>query len=112
LSVAAGDLIVAAACFYILFPIGAVSYADFLGVYLLAIVVVVLSHVPGGVAVFDVIILKMSPVAHKQAVLAAIVLFRVIYYLLPLLAAAALLTLYEFRLRSASFRRMLGRSKD
>jgi uncharacterized membrane protein YbhN (UPF0104 family) len=112
LAVAAGDLVVAAACFYVLFPAGAVSYLDFLGVYLLAIVVVVLSHVPGGVAVFDVIILKMSPVAHKQAVLAAIVLFRVIYYLLPLLGAAALLTYFELRLRSASFRRMLGKSKD
>jgi phosphatidylglycerol lysyltransferase len=112
LAVAAGDLVVAAACFYVLFPVGAVSYLDFLGVYLLAIVVVVLSHVPGGVAVFDVIILKMSPVSHKQAVLAAIVLFRVIYYLLPLLGAAALLVYFELRLRTASFRRMLGKSKD
>lgn len=112
LAVAAGDLIVAAACFYVLFPQGAVSYLDFLGVYLLAIVVVVLSHVPGGVAVFDVIILQMTPVPHKKAVLAAIVLFRVIYYLLPLLGAAALLTYFELRLRSASFRRMLGKSKD
>jgi phosphatidylglycerol lysyltransferase len=112
LAVAAGDLVVAAACFYVLFPAGAVSYLDFLGVYLLAIVVVVLSHVPGGVAVFDVIILKMSPVEHKEAVLAAIVLFRVIYYLLPLLGAAALLTYFELRLRTQSFRRVVGKSKE
>ncbi len=112
LAVAAGDLIVAAACFYVLFPIGALSYVNFLGVYLLAIVVVVLSHVPGGVAVFDVIILKMCPLEHKEAVLAAIVLFRVIYYLLPLLTAFLLLGLYEVRLRSPSFRRLLGRPKD
>jgi phosphatidylglycerol lysyltransferase len=112
LAVAAGDLIVAAACFHVLFPIGSVSYVNFLGVYLLAIVVVVLSHVPGGVAVFDVIILKMCPVAQKEAVLAAILLFRVIYYLLPLLAAALILGIYELRLRSAAFRRLLGKSED
>jgi uncharacterized membrane protein YbhN (UPF0104 family) len=112
LAVAAGDLVVAAACFYVLFPKGAVSYLDFLGVYLLALVVVVLSHVPGGVAVFDVIILKMSPVEHKEAVLAAIVLFRVIYYLLPLLGAAALLTYFELKLRTRSFRQMLDKSKE
>ena len=109
LAVAAGDLVVAAECFHVLFPPGSVSYLDFLGIYLLAIVVVVLSHVPGGVAVFDVIILKMCPVAQKEAVLAAILLFRVIYYLLPLLAAAALLSIYELRLRSAAFRRLLGK---
>jgi uncharacterized membrane protein YbhN (UPF0104 family) len=112
LAVAAGDLIVAAACFYVLFPVGMLSYLDFLGVYLLALVVVVLSHVPGGVAVFDAIILEMSPADHKKEVLAAIVLFRVIYYLLPLLGAAALLTYFELRLRSQSFRRMVGKSKD
>jgi uncharacterized membrane protein YbhN (UPF0104 family) len=112
LSVAAGDLVVAAACFYVLFPKGAMSYIDFLGVYLLALVVVVLSHVPGGVAVFDVIILQMSPAEHKEAALAAIVLFRVIYYLLPLLGAAALLAYFELKLRTRSFRRVLDKPKE
>jgi glycosyltransferase 2 family protein len=88
------------------------SYIDFLGVYLLALVVVVLSHVPGGVAVFDVIILQMSPAEHKEAALAAIVLFRVIYYLLPLLGAAALLAYFELKLRTRSFRRVLDKPKE
>jgi uncharacterized membrane protein YbhN (UPF0104 family) len=111
LAVAAGDLVIAAACFYVLFPKGVVSYLDFLGVYLFAIVVVVLSHVPGGVAVFELIILKMTPDAQRTDVLAAILLFRVIYYLLPLLAAAALLVYFELRLRTRSLQQSLDKSK-
>lgn len=116
LAVAAADLVVAAACFYVLFPKGVMSYFDFLGVYLLAIVVVVLSHVPGGAAVFEVIILnlvlKMSPEVERTDVLAAILLFRLIYYLLPMLGAAALLVYFELRLRHRSFRQMLDKSKQ
>ena len=112
LAVSAADYVIAAACFYVLFPRGEVSYIHVLAIYLFANVVVVLSHVPGGAAVFEVIILKMSPVTHEQDVLAVIVLFRAIYYLLPLLGAAALLAYFELKLRSASFRRLLGKPKD
>jgi len=111
LAVAAGDLVIAAACFYVLLPKGVVSYLDFLGVYLFAIVVVVLSHVPGGVAVFELIILKMTPDAQRTDVVAAVLLFRVIYYLLPLLGAAALLVYFELRLRTRSFQQTLEKSK-
>lgn len=113
LSVAAADLIAAAACFYVLLPDDIdLSYMTFLGVYLLAVVVVVLSHVPGGFGVFELVVLTASPVANKELLAAAILLFRVIYYLLPLLVAAVLLGLYELRLRSATFRRMIGKSED
>jgi phosphatidylglycerol lysyltransferase len=115
LSVAAGDLVVAAACFYVLFPKGIIGYFDFLGIYLFAIVVVVLSHVPGGAAVFEVIILnmvmKMSPNVERPDVLAAILLFRLIYYMLPMLGAAALLVYFELRLRSRTFRQLPDKSK-
>ncbi len=115
LSVAAGDLVVAAACFYVLFPKGTTGYFDFLGIYLFAIVVVVLSHVPGGAAVFEVIILnmvmKMSPEIERADVLAAILLFRLIYYLLPMLGAAGLLVYFELRLRSRSFQQLPDKSK-
>ena len=42
---------------------------------------------------------------RKEAVLATILIFRVIYNLLPLLVAALLFGLYELRLRGAIFRR-------
>jgi phosphatidylglycerol lysyltransferase len=110
LAVAAGDLVVAAACFYILFPKGTIGYFDFLGVHLLATVVVVLSHVPGGAAVFELIILnivmKLSPQVQRPDVLAALLLFRLIYYLLPMLGAAALLVYFELRLRTRASRQM------
>jgi len=113
LSVAAGDLVVAAACFYVLLPPEVdVSYVQILGVYLLAVVAVVLTHVPGGAAVFELFVLGTCPVDNKEAVLAAILAFRVIYYLLPLLTAAVLMGLYEIRLRSRALRRQARKSKS
>jgi uncharacterized membrane protein YbhN (UPF0104 family) len=110
LAVAATDLIVAAACLYVLLPESAdVSYMHFLGVYLLATVVVVLTHIPGGVGIFELIVLTASPLENKEPLFAAILIFRVMYFLLPLLIAAILFGAYELRLRSQSLRRFFGK---
>lgn len=92
--VAGLDLVVAGACLYVLVPNMSVSFIDFLPAYLLGMVAVVLSHVPGGAGVLEVVVLHLST-ADKQGVLAALLCFRVIYYLLPLLAAAVIFVLYE-----------------
>ena len=57
----------------------------------MAQVAVVLTHVPGGVGVFELVILHLTHTPREQAVFAAVLLFRLIYFILPLLAAAALL---------------------
>ena len=57
----------------------------------------VLTHVPGGVGVFELVILHLTHTPREQAVFAAVLLFRLIYFILPLLAAAALLAVYEAR---------------
>jgi phosphatidylglycerol lysyltransferase len=92
---------VAAASLYVVLPDSMVlSYPQFLGVYLLAVVAVILTHVPGGVGVLELIILTFAATNSKSEVLAALVAFRVIYYLLPLGLALALLLTYELRLQS------------
>ena len=62
----------------------------------MAMVAVVLTHVPGGAGVLEVVILHLTT-ASPQAVFAALLCFRVIYYLLPLLLAAVIFAIYEVR---------------
>ena len=103
--VAGVDIVAAAACMYVLLPsdIG-ISFLDFLPSYLMAQVAVVLTHIPGGVGVFELVILELSHTSHTQAVFAAVLLFRLVYYIIPLLAAALLLAFYEARQRRSMLR--------
>lgn len=98
--VAGVDLIAAAACMFVLLPgdIG-INFMEFLPSYLMAQVAVVLTHIPGGVGVFELIILELTHTPQEQVVFAAVLLFRLVYYIIPLLAAALLLAAYEARQR-------------
>lgn len=66
--VAGVDLIAAAACMYVLLPddLG-IGFIDFLPSYLMAQVAVVLTHVPGGVGVFELVILHLTHTPREQA---------------------------------------------
>ena len=90
--------------FFLLPPSQHVSYSGLLGVYLVAQTAASLSHVPGGVGVFEVIVLALLtipgvgriPSRSMAASLAASLLaYRVIYYLLPLCGAIALSAIAE-----------------
>lgn len=100
--VAGVDLIVAAACMYILLPGDLnIGFMQFLPSYLMAQVAVVLTHVPGGVGVFELVILHMTQTPREQVVVAAVLCFRIIYFILPLLGAAVVLAVYEARERKS-----------
>jgi phosphatidylglycerol lysyltransferase len=100
LAVAAADLMLAAAALYVLLPSDlGLSYLHFAGVYLVAIVAVVFTHVPGGVGVFELVVLTLAAVETGRAV-AALLAFRIIYYLLPLGLALLLLVGNEVRGRA------------
>jgi len=87
--IASLDQIVAAGVMYALVrPSIEIPFAEFLGVYLLAVVAVLITHVPGGVGVLELIILTLVPKNEPERVAAALIVFRVVYYLLPLLLAA------------------------
>lgn len=94
--VAGIDLIAAAACMFVLLPESSgIHFIDFLPGYLLAQVAVVLTHIPGGVGIFELVILELTHTPQEQAVFAAVLIFRLIYYIIPLLGAAVLLAVYE-----------------
>ena len=95
--IASLDWALAAAVLYVLLPgrIG-LAYQEFLGLFLLAQVAGLFSTVPGGLGVFEsVILLLLSGYAPPTALIGSLLLYRVIYYLLPLTAASVLLGLNE-----------------
>jgi phosphatidylglycerol lysyltransferase len=72
------------------------SYPAFLSVYLLGQFSGLVSQVPGGLGVFEsVVAVGLSPFLPAFSVLAALLAYRLIYYLLPLFAATILLGLHE-----------------
>ncbi|MBN3890699.1 MAG: UPF0104 family protein [Nostoc sp. JL31] len=104
IAISSFDWILAAAVLYILLPSNiSLSYLDFLGIYLLAMFAGVVSNVPGGLGVFETIILLIiSSKVSAAAVLGSMLAYRGVYYFLPLLVAASLLGLYEIRFRKGN----------
>jgi phosphatidylglycerol lysyltransferase len=95
--VSAIDWSVAASVLYALLPAEAkISYWHFVGLFVIAQVVGVSSYVPGGLGVFEsLILLALRHTASRPALFGSLLVFRAVYYLLPLLLATALLTTYE-----------------
>ncbi len=102
LVLAAVDWTVAGAVLWALLPHGtdpfAVPFLPFLGAFLLAQFAGVLSHVPGGLGVFEtLLILLLGRYVPGSIVLGAVFAYRAVYYLLPFATAVAAFGLYETR---------------
>jgi phosphatidylglycerol lysyltransferase len=89
-----------AAALYQLLPaqIG-IGYPAFVGIYVVAVAASVVSHVPGGLGVFETLILTLLPGTAAPQLLGALLAFRLVYYLFPLGAAALLLAVHELARR-------------
>lgn len=98
LCIAAGDFFFAALTLWILLPEGSATFVGFLAFYMIALALGVLSHLPGGIGVFEVVILlAMGQRLPVGEVAGALLLYRIIYFFLPLLLASFLLVLYTWR---------------
>jgi phosphatidylglycerol lysyltransferase len=105
------DLTLAAGALYVLMPSGAEgSFPAFLGLYTIAITAGVLSHVPGGVGVFEGIMLLFFPQLPTADLLGAVLVYRLVYNLLPLVLAVGLLGVYEVADRLTTLRAVLRRA--
>jgi phosphatidylglycerol lysyltransferase len=101
------DWVLAAAVAWVLLPAGRPSFPLFVGAFLAAQLVAMISHVPGGVGVFEtLLVLLLKPALPAAQVLPALLLFRVVYYLLPLAVALVLLVADELVLRRDQARRV------
>jgi phosphatidylglycerol lysyltransferase len=106
--VSAADWALAAFVLYLLLPPGAPSFPAFLGLFLAAQIAGLVSQVPGGVGVFDSIVLTaLTPAVAAPVALSSLVAFRVVYYLVPFLAAFALLVANELVVRRERVGRVL-----
>ena len=80
-----------------------VPYADVLTVLLVAAIAGVLAHVPAGLGVFEFIFVALlSHQASEGRLLAALLGYRAIYYILPALIALAMYLVFEFKARRGS----------
>jgi phosphatidylglycerol lysyltransferase len=101
------DLALAGAVLYFCLPWGTVAYPHVLCVFVLGLVAGLISHVPGGLGVFDtVVLIGLSDQLPGDAVLAGLLVFRIAYFLLPVIIAGALFGTVELLSARRHFHRM------
>ncbi len=90
------DLCSAAGVLYALLPAPrALDFFTFAAVYVFGCALGIASYAPGGIGVFEATMLKAVPVPSQEDLLASLLLFRIIYYLVPFILALALLGAHE-----------------
>ena len=95
------DLLLASLVMYLpLSHLAGVPFGDFLVLYVFAQLAGLISMVPGGIGVFEGSFIFLAS-GHYAAphLIAALIIYRAIYYFLPLLLAGFMLAAYEFRLQ-------------
>jgi len=107
--VALFDSSMAALTLYVLLPPGAPDFVTFLAIYATATMIGVITHVPGGVGVFETVVMAAMPKGTAVGeVAAALLMFRMIYYLLPFALAFVIVSLNEARLAGGWAGRLFG----
>jgi len=103
ITVASLDWSLGGAVLYVLLPASPVlSYPAFLSIFLLAQIVGMLSQIPGGLGIFETMVLTfLKPILPIHVILGSLLVYRAIYYLLPLVIATMLLGLHEIFQRKA-----------
>lgn len=90
------DIMLVSSVLYLLLPQSAgLAFLPFLAVYLASVLVGVVSHVPAGLGVLESMLLLLLPHVPPAELLAAVLLYRVIYEVVPLVVAMALWGGYE-----------------
>jgi phosphatidylglycerol lysyltransferase len=67
-----------------------IAYITFVGAYAIAVAAGVVSHVPGGLGVFEATLVLALPNVKTEALLGSLLAYRAIYYIAPLFVAALL----------------------
>ena len=101
------NIAAAAGALFVLSPLPdtGVGFLGFLGVFTLAIVAGVISHVPGGLGVIETVVIVLLPEQPAGSLFAALVAYRCIYYVIPLLIGGLLLAIFEGSAHRARLKR-------
>ena len=107
--IASIDWILAANVAWYLLPRTELSYLEFLGLFQLGQIAGLLSHVPGGLGVFEATILAfLSDQVPPSALFGSLLAYRVVYYLVPLALSSILLIAHESVNHRAAVLRIAG----
>lgn len=84
-------------------------FSDFLVLYIFAQLAGLLSQVPGGIGVFEGSFTFLASTHYPASnIIAALIIYRVVYYFMPLLLAGSLLAVYELRLHQLMRHRLVS----
>ena len=110
LIVGLADIFLVSSVLYLMLPesVG-LAYLPFLGAYLASILAGVLSHVPAGLGVLESMLLLLLPDVPPEQLLAAVLMYRVIYEIIPVLLALALWGMFEGFARDGVLLRLFAR---
>jgi phosphatidylglycerol lysyltransferase len=98
LIVAVADVAMACAALLVLLPgFGLAHFGTFFLAYALAMVIALVTHVPGGLGVFEAVLVATLPRTPAGDLVAALIAYRLIYYWIPLAVALALMAWHEGR---------------
>lgn len=95
------DLACAAAALYVLLGLSdRLPFNEFLGIYLLALIAGIASQVPGGLGIFETaMLLLLRDALPIPALVGGLLVFRLVFYLIPFALALAVILIFELRLR-------------
>lgn len=96
------EMAAAIGALYVLLPMQATPpFAQFALIFVGAMLLGIISHSPGGIGVFEATMLVALPVGQGPRVLVALLLYRVLYNLVPFIVAMATLLLEKPRQRAS-----------
>jgi uncharacterized membrane protein YbhN (UPF0104 family) len=103
------DIVLVSSVLYLMLPDSArLAYLPFLAVYLASVLAGVLSHVPAGLGVLESVLLVLLPHVPPAELLASVLLYRVIFEILPLIVSLVLWGGYELASATRGQRRVAG----
>jgi uncharacterized membrane protein YbhN (UPF0104 family) len=103
------DISLIASVLYLLLPDSAqIAFLPFVAVYLSSVLVGVISHVPAGLGVLESMLLLLLPHVPPEQLLAAVLLYRVIYEVIPLVMSLGIWGVYELVASDGARVRLLG----
>ncbi len=98
--------------YFCLTPFVEIPFTTFIGLFVIAQTTGVFSQVPGGIGVFEsVFLLALPDTIDKANIFGALLAYRIIYYVLPLIGIGTLFFIYERWLRSR-MKRWLAEAKE
>jgi phosphatidylglycerol lysyltransferase len=90
------DIFFTGACLYILLPEPPLPLLSFLAINAIGIAIGMLSHIPGGLGIFEgIVLLTLQDSLPTESIAAGLIVFRGIYYLAPLCIAGLILAFRE-----------------